>query len=63
MRKRDLIKRFFSLFHPLRNSKGALTPNLWSEVQCEKVSKLLYDIDGLVKYELGFEKERRMESS
>lgn len=45
------------------NSKGALTPNLWSEVQCEKVSKLPYDIDGLVKYELGFEKERRMESS
>ena len=32
-------------------------------MQCEKVRKLPYDIDGLVKYELGFEKERRMESS
>jgi hypothetical protein len=46
-----------------RNSKVALVPRLWADVECQKVDKLPYDIDGLVKYQIPFEKKSRMESS
>lgn len=36
---------------------------MWSDVETKKVDKLPFDIDGLVKYELAFDKERRMEST
>lgn len=36
---------------------------MWSNVETKTVDKLPFDIDGLVKYQLKFEKERRMESS
>ena len=36
---------------------------MWSDVETKTVDKLPFDIDGLVKYQLKFDKERRMESS
>ena len=36
---------------------------MWSDIETKTVDKLPFDIDGLVKYQLIFDKERRMESS
>ncbi|KAJ7386334.1 hypothetical protein OS493_008453 [Desmophyllum pertusum] len=47
----------------LQGSSKGLTPNLWSDVETKQIDKLPFDIDGLVKYQLAFDKERRMESS
>ena len=38
-------------------------PSLWSDVETKTVDKLPFDIDGLAKYHLIFDKERCMESS
>ena len=44
-------------------ANGSVQSSLWSDVETKTVDKLPFDIDGLVKYQLIFDKERRMESS
>ena len=56
------VYSFSHFFISLRESK-ALRPSLWSGVVTKTVDKLPFDIDGLIKYQLIFDKERRMESS
>ncbi len=46
-----------------RNIKFALVPQLWADVECQKVQQLPYDINGLVKFELPFKKEARIKPS